>query len=385
MSARLPALRRSVLAVAAGLALTAVGTPVPAVAAVPPLDRQWHLEALRVTEAHRISTGEGVIVAVVDTGVYAEHPDLAGRILDGRRLIGRDDRGKVDERNHGTGVAGLIAARGGGSGRALGIAPGARILPVTVATNTFAGSNLPEGIRYAVDHGAKVVNISNGGPTTSPALDEAVRYAQSKDVVVVAAAGNAEQGDAGVLYPARLPGVIAVGATDRDGEPWSGGTRGEQIAVTAPGVDVSTTAGRWSDLTEGGYVTVDGTSAAAPLVAGAAALIRARYPEASAADVVNRLVSTARDAGPPGRDDRYGFGRLDLVRALTAEVPPVDANPLGAVPATEETEEAEADGTGGVALGPLVPVVIGLLVVAALVVLVVVLLVVRRANRPAGR
>ncbi|GLY25349.1 type VII secretion-associated serine protease mycosin [Micromonospora sp. NBRC 101691] len=381
MSARLSALRRSVLAGVAGLALTVVGTPVPAVAA-PPLQRQWHLDALRVGEAHRISTGAGVIVAVVDTGVYAAHPDLAGRILDGRRLIGRDDKGQVDERNHGTGVAGLIAARGGGNGRALGIAPDARILPVTVATNTFGGSNLPEGIRYAVDHGATVVNISNGGPTTSSALDEAVRYAQSKDVVVVAAAGNAEQGDTGVLYPARLPGVIAVGATDRDGEPWSGGTRGE-IAITAPGVDVSTTAGRWSDLTEGGYVTVDGTSAAAPLVAGAAALVRARYPEASAAEVVNRLVSTARDAGPSGRDDRYGFGRLDLVRALTADVPPVDANPLGAVPAAEATEET--GGRAGLALGPLVPVVIGLLVVAALVVLVVVLLVLRRSNRAAGR
>ncbi|MEU4569664.1 type VII secretion-associated serine protease mycosin [Micromonospora sp. NPDC023956] len=382
MSARLSALRRSVLAGAAGLALVVVGTPVPAVAAAPPLARQWHLDALRVGEAHRISTGAGVTVAVVDTGVYAEHPDLTGRILDGRRLIGRDDKGKIDERNHGTGVAGLIVARGGGNGRALGIAPGARILPVTVATNTFAGSNLPEGIRYAVDHGATVVNISNGGPTTSSALDEAVRYAQSKDVVVVAAAGNAEQGDSGVLYPARLPGVIAVGATDRDGEPWSGGTRGAQIAITAPGVDVSTTAGRWSDLTEGGYVTVDGTSAAAPLVAGAAALVRARYPEASAAEVVNRLVSTARDAGPPGRDDRYGFGRLDLVRALTADVPPVDANPLGAVPAAEEAAE-EPVGTSGFALGPLVPVVIGLLVVAALVVLLVVLLVVRRNNRRA--
>ncbi|SCL35795.1 type VII secretion-associated serine protease mycosin [Micromonospora pallida] len=383
MSARLPALRRGVLAVAAGLTLITAGMPAPA-AAAPPLEPQWHLDALRVAEAHRISTGEGVTVAVLDTGVYAEHPDLAGRVLDGTRLIGRDDQGKVDERNHGTGVAGLIAARGGGRGRALGIAPGAKILPVTIATNTFAGSNLPEGIRYAVDHGAKVINISNGGPSTSPALDEAVRYAQSRDVVVVAAAGNAEQGDTGVLYPARLPGVIAVGATDRNGETWSGGTRGEQLAITAPGVDISTTAGRWSDLTEGGYVTVDGTSAAAPLVAGAAALIRSRYPQASAADVVNRLVSTARDVGPPGRDDRYGFGRLDLVRALTAEVPSADVNPLGSTPGAEAAEPA-AEERDGVDLGLVVPVVIALLVVVALVVLVVVLVVVRRANRPARR
>lgn len=387
MGARLSGLCRGVLAVVAGLGLVAVGTPAPAGAAtpaseraVPALERQWHLDALRVAEAHRITTGEGVTVAILDTGVYAGHPDLAGRILDGRRLIGRDDKGKLDERNHGTGVAGLIAARGGGRGHALGIAPGAKILPVTIATNTFAGSNLPEGIRYAVDHGAKVINISNGGPTTSTALEEAVRYAQSRDVVVVAAAGNAEQGDAGVLYPARLPGVVAVGATGRDGEPWSGGTRGAQLAITAPGVDIATTAGRWSDLTEGGYVTVDGTSAAAPLVAGAAALIRARYPQASAADVVNRLVSTARDAGPPGRDDRYGFGRLDLVRALTAEVAPVEANPLGAVPAAEPAEDPPGGGDG-LDLGRFVP----LLVVAVLVVLVVVLLVVRRSNRPTRR
>ncbi|MGC4804374.1 type VII secretion-associated serine protease mycosin [Micromonospora sp. DT233] len=385
MSTPLAALRRGVLAVAVGIPLVAVGMPAPALAAAPPLKRQWHLDALRVTEAHKISTGEGVIVAVVDTGVYAAHPDLAGRVLDGKRLIGRDDKGKVDEHNHGTGVAGLIAARGGGRGHALGIAPKARILPVTIATNTFAGSNLPEGIRYAVDRGAKVINISNGGPKTNTALNEAVRYAQSMDVVVVAAAGNADQGDAGVIYPARLPGVIAVAATDRDGKPWSGGTRGEQVAITAPGVDISTTAGLWSDLTEGGYVTVDGgTSAAAPLVAGAAALIRARYPKASAAEVVNRLVSTAQDAGAPGRDDRYGFGRLDLVRALTAEVPPVDANPLGAVPAAVDEDTADP-GDGGTDLRWLVPVLIGLVAMVTIVVLLVVLLVVRRTNRPARR
>jgi type VII secretion-associated serine protease mycosin len=382
MNGQRTVLRRAAAAIAAGLPLVViVGAPAPALADVPPLQKQWHLDALRVAEAQRISTGAGVIVAVIDSGVYAEHPDLAGQVLDGKRLIGTDDKGKVDEHNHGTGVAGLIAARGGAAGHALGIAPGAKILPVTIATNTFAGSNMPDGIRYAVDHGAKVINLSNGGPTTNAALEDAVRYAQSKDVVLVAAAGNASQGDTEVLYPARLPGVLAVSATDRDGAAWSGNVRGDQIAIAAPGTAISTTAGRWPDLREGGYVTVDGgTSAAAPMVAGAAALIRAKYPEASAAEVVNRLVKTAEDAGPPGRDSQYGFGRLDLVKALTADVPPVEANPLGAV-AVAESDPVTADGTG-VDFGPVIAVAVGLLVLAIVVVLVVVL-VVRRRSGPA--
>lgn len=375
--------RRAVAAVTAGLAMVVVGAPSPALADVPPLKKQWHLDALRVAEAHRISTGDGIIVAVVDTGVYAEHPDLAGRVLDGKRLIGTDDKGKIDERNHGTGVAGLIAARGGGGGHALGIAPGAKILPVTIATNTFAGSNMPEGIRYAVDHGAKVINLSNGGPSTNAALDDAVRYAQSKDVVVVAAAGNAAQGDTGVLYPARLPGVVAVAATDRKGAAWSGGVRGDQIAIAAPGEAISTTAGRWPDLREGGYLTVEGgTSAAVPMVAGAAALIRAKYPEASAAQVVDRLVKTAADAGPPGRDNEYGFGRLDLVKALTADLPPVEVNPLGAMPAAGADEQG-ATVENGFELWPVLASLAGLLVLVVVAVLVVVLLVNRRGRGPA--
>ncbi|RKR89923.1 type VII secretion-associated serine protease mycosin [Micromonospora pisi] len=377
-------LRRAVVALAAVIPLgVVVGAPAPALADVPPLQKQWHLDALRIKEVHRVSTGAGVVVAVVDTGVYADHPDLAGQVLDGKRMIGTDDKGKVDERNHGTGVAGLIAARGGGAGHALGIAPGAKILPVTIATNTFAGSNMPDGIRYAVDHGAKVINLSNGGPTTSPDLDEAVRYAQSKDVVVVAAAGNTAQGDTGVLYPARLPGVIAVAATDRQGAAWSGSVRGEQIAIAAPGADVSTTAGRWPDLREGGYLTVEGgTSAATAVVSGAAALIRAKYPEASAAQVVDRLVKTAVDAGPPGRDSEYGFGRLDLVKALTTDLAPVDANPLGAMPAAEAADENTVEGSG-FDFGPLVAVAGALVLLVFVVVLVVVVLVNRRGRGPA--
>ncbi|MFK3981391.1 type VII secretion-associated serine protease mycosin [Micromonospora sp. NPDC050397] len=376
--------RRAMAAIVAALPLAvAVGVPAPALADVPPLKNQWHLAALRVTEAHRLSTGEGVVVAVVDSGVYAEHPDLAGQVLDGKRLIGVDDKGKVDEHNHGTGVAGLIAARGGGAGHALGIAPGAKILPVTIATNTFAGSNMAEGIRYAVDHGAKVINLSNGGPTTTDELDQAVAYAQSKDVVVVAAAGNAVQGDTKVLYPARLPGVVAVAATDQKGDRWSGGVRGDQVVIAAPGAAISTTAGRWPDLREGGYLTSEGgTSAATAMVSGAAALIRAKYPEASAAQVVDRLVKTAADAGPPGRDGEYGFGRLDLVKALTAELPPVEANPLGAVPVAG-ADGVDTTGESGSGSGSVLTMIVGLLVLVVVVVLVVVLLVSRRGRGPA--
>ncbi|MFD7659125.1 S8 family serine peptidase [Actinosynnema sp. NPDC059797] len=250
------------------------------------LERAW---------AH--TDGAGVTVAVLDTGVDPDHADLAGAVLPGAEFPDLGS-GARDASGHGTDVAALIAGRSG-------VAPGARVLPVKV---TGGGADANEALRWAVDHGARVVNLSLGGGTGS--FDEGLRYAAEHDVVVVAAAGNAGTDD-GVTALARGEHVVAVSAVDREGrfrEDVS--VSGPEVALAAPGVDVPTSRGERS-----------GTSYAAALVSGAVALVRAEYPDLDAVEVVELLTSTARDAGPEGRDPRYGFGVVDPARALE-EGPP---------------------------------------------------------------
>jgi membrane-anchored mycosin MYCP len=379
--------RRRLAAWTVAAVVGAVGAGVPGLAtpawAEPVRSLQWHLATLKIDEVHKLSTGAGVVVAVLDTGVQSTHPDLAGRVLDGVHVsdagTADDDKGLVDGTNHGTAVAGLIAAKGGGPDHALGIAPDARILPVTVHLGDFGPTDAPAGIRWAVDHGAKVINLSIGGQHTNDEYDAAVRYALDHDVVVVAAAGNVKNGDAGVQVPGRLPGVLAVTAVDRTGTFWSGSAHGPQVGLAAPGVDIESLANHFSDGKPGGYIHASGTSGAAPMVAGAAALVRSRYPALKAPDVVNRLIRTADDAGPAGRDDEYGFGRLDILRALTADVPHVDANPLGA-PA-HPTSAAAAPRSRSASLTRAVLVGLGGLGVLILLVVAGVLYAVTRSGR----
>jgi type VII secretion-associated serine protease mycosin len=357
------------------------GTLVPAAPASAETiqQQQWHLGALHMAEAQRISTGTGVVVAVLDSGVQADHPDLAGQVLEGTRINGRDDKGRTDVRGHGTGVAGLIAARGGGPDHALGIAPGAKILPVGVLPGV-GFSELPRAIRWAVDHGAKVINISFGENREIPEEIEALHYAADHDVVVVAAGGNQDPDGDQVPWPARVPGVVAVAASDRAGVAWTHGVAGPQIVLSAPGVDIETTLNHQPDGRPGGYQHVSGgTSASAPIVAGVAALVRAKFPQLPAADVINRLIRTADDAGAPGRDAQYGFGIVNPVKALTAEVPPVSANPLldGARSASPSAAAPVGRRTGA----PALLLIVVLAAVGAVVVLVVTLVVVLARRR----
>jgi type VII secretion-associated serine protease mycosin len=279
---------------------------------------QWQLEALDVARAHRISQGRGVTVAVLDTGVDAGHRDLLGNVLPGMDFTGGQGNGWVDADGHGTGMAGLIAAHGHGPQRgdgALGIAPEARILPIRVGRTdhpNLAGS-LSSAIDYAVRHGAAVISMSIRGfsrDDAARAVDDALRG----NVVLVAGSGNRPK-DVVVPYPARYPGVVAVGATRRDGSLASFTTTGPEMAITAPGEGIVSTG------SDGGYRLTDGTSDATAIVAGAAALIRSRFPKLSASEVVHRLTATATDKGRPGRDPQYGYGALNLVKALTADVP----------------------------------------------------------------
>ncbi|MCX4469625.1 Subtilisin DY [Micromonospora sp. MW-13] len=290
-------------------------------------DEQWQLDELRASTAWRTSTGRGVTVAVIDSGVDGSHPDLTGQVLPGIDLV---DDGDTDEGpdpvGHGTTVAGLIAGRDDDRRGAVGLAPDAKILPVRVLDdeNRYDDAMIvAKGVRWAVDNGARVINLSLGGSGDSPALAAALDYAFVRDVVVVACTGNlAVSADTKVWYPAREPGVIAVAGLERASDNlWSGSITGDATVLTAPAAGLV-------GARPGGYWRVQGTSFAAPLVAATAALVRAHWPQMSAGEVVNRLISTARDIGPAGRDDRFGYGVVDPVAALTAAVPPVQRNPL---------------------------------------------------------
>ncbi|KXK61111.1 type VII secretion-associated serine protease mycosin [Micromonospora rosaria] len=317
-------------------------------------DEQWQLDALRADTAWRTSTGRDVTVAVIDSGVDGSHPDLAGQVLPGLDLVdpGRSD--SPDPVGHGTTVAGLIAGRNDDRRGVVGLAPDAKILPVRVLDedNRYDDALIvAKGVRWAVDNGARVINLSLGGSGDSPALAAAVDYAFARDVVVVACTGNvATSTSTKVWYPAREPGVVAVAGLERDTEQlWSGSITGPDTVLTAP-------ASGLVGARPGGYWRVQGTSFAAPLVAATAALIRAKYPQMSAGDVVNRLITTARDIGPTGRDDRFGYGLVDPVAALTTDVPSVPRNPLddnlspgvagfGPAPGTAPDEQAAGTGT----------------------------------------
>lgn len=308
-----------------------VGTivaPVPAAHADEVRAAQWHLRTLDVARAHETSRGSDVRVAVIDSGVDASHPDLEGNVAEGRDFVADTD-GNVDTNGHGTGVAALIAAHGHGSGDgALGLAPRSTILPVRVSDDSgrYSSAGAARAIRWAADHGADVINVSGGSSTDDPRMRGAVGYAQSREAVIVASAGNTDQGDREVLYPAAYPGVIAVSAVDGDGDFSPESVEGPEVALAAPGVKVVTaTAGR-------DYAFGVGTSDAAAIVSGTAALVRAEFPDLDAADVVNRLIRTADGKGPKGRDPRYGFGVVDPVAALTEDVPAASENPLGTVP-----------------------------------------------------
>ncbi|GAA2947824.1 type VII secretion-associated serine protease mycosin [Streptomyces enissocaesilis] len=382
---RLPRTARR--AVAAALAATALALLPPAPARADTIRaQQWALDAMHTDRAWRTTKGKGVTVAVLDTGVDGSHPDLEGRVLEGKDLIGFGAReGDRAWARHGTAMAGIIAGHGNGPGRAdgvVGIAPEAKILPVRVIlegadparkrSRSTRGHALAEGIRWAADHGADVINLSLGDDSKSAhpeaAEDAAVQYALAKGAVVVASAGNSgEEGDH-ISYPAAYPGVIAVAAVDSAGTHASFSTRRWYATVSAPGVDVII-----ADP-DRRYYEGWGTSAASAFVSGAAALVRSAYPQLTPAQVKKLLADTARDAPEGGRDDARGHGFVDPAAALEAagELRPADLRPtsapygekfFGSGPDPEPEDDGPAGRLAPVAAGA------GVLLLAAAVVL----------------
>jgi serine protease len=285
--------------------------------------QKHYLRLVRMPTAWDAATGSPQTIAIVDTGVDSDHPDLAGRVLPGRDFV-NGDLDASDDEGHGTMVAGFAAAAGNNGKGAAGAAWNARILPVKVLNTGGSGSDadIAAGITWAVDQGADIINLSLGGPGESDVLRAAIEYATAQDVVVVAAAGN--DGFPEPSYPAAFAGVVAVGATDWSGNVVWWSNYGSWVDLVAPGYEVWSTASAPGAVEsyEAGY----GTSFSAPLVAGVGALVRAKNPGWSQQRVGDELTGSARDAGPRGRDDFYGHGLLDAAAALgAAKAPPLRA------------------------------------------------------------
>jgi type VII secretion-associated serine protease mycosin len=283
-------------------------------------DLQWDLGKIHVPAAWERSTGSDVVVAVIDTGVDGAHPDLEGNVLTGYDAIEDTEGGDYDGNGHGTHVAGTVAAIAGNGEGIAGIAPDAKVLPVRVLDADGSGfsSDTAEGIVWAVDNGAQIINLSLGASTPTAAEKAAVAYAREHGVTVVAAAGNERQEGSPVSYPAAYDGVVAVAATDSRDKVGSYSNRGDYVDVSAPGSGIVSTYP--AELTEDGeaYASLNGTSMAAPHVAAVAALLKAYRPEITPDGIEEVLEGTAVDLGTAGFDADHGHGRIDAAAALAA-------------------------------------------------------------------
>jgi thermitase len=269
-------------------------------------------------------SGGGVTIGIVDTGIAAGHEDLGGKVVTcaGVRSFGLDLLGVpllddptvvpdrcADDNGHGTHVAGIAAARANNGVGIAGVAFNSPLAVCKALNSAGAGTlvALANCIAYLSGQGVKIISMSLGGPG-SQTLANAVASASSRGALIIAAAGN--DGTATLNFPAAYPEVVSVGAVDRSGGRAPFSNANADVEVSAPGVDILST---WSD---GGYRTESGTSMAAPFVAGVAALIAARDPAGGAAAWHSRLTRAVDDLGPPGRDPQFGFGRVNLAKAL---------------------------------------------------------------------
>ena len=363
--------------------LAAAAVPVPASADVPKLPSSqndacmpaptgsetgvpWAQKQLAPERVWPMTDGAGITVAVVDSGVDAHTPQLAGTTVLPGVDVTTDDQSPADNDcyGHGTFVAGILAAQAQQGTGFVGVAPGVTILPIRCATSVgdegpgvLTPQLMAEGIRAAVDGGAQVINISASTTEANGELEAAVDYAAQHDIVLVASAANRAEDGNQATYPASYPSVIAVGAVDSTGARAEFSESGPYVSLVAPGVDVVSLGpsgpGQWQG---------SGTSYAAPFVAGAAALVRAYHPELTAPQIKHRLEATANRPPTEVPDQGLGWGTVNIMAAVTAVLPEESAgtaDKMVAPPAAKAPNIQPPD-----ELGPLLSVLVVVLAAA---------------------
>jgi type VII secretion-associated serine protease mycosin len=271
---------------------------------------QWNMPMINMERAWDITKGSGdVIIATVDTGVDMRHPEFQGKLVQGYNVLNGSNNPN-DDNGHGTHVAGIIAARTNNGEGVAGMNWNSKIMAVKGIGADGSGSSLDiaQGIVWAADHGASVINMSVGNYHPSSALHDAIQYAYSKDVVMVAASGN--DNTAQPSYPAAYPEVMSIAAVDSGGKRASFSNYGSQVDIAAPGVDIPST------YIMSDYAALSGTSMACPHAAGLAGLIRSANPTLTNEQVMKVMRTSAHDAGDAGWDQQYGYGIIDVARAL---------------------------------------------------------------------
>ncbi len=307
--------------------------------------RVYSPSLLEVSSAWQYTMGSpSVVIAVVDSGVNAAHPDLIDRVLPGYDFV-NDDNDATDDQGHGTHISGIIAATANNGVGSAGICPLCSILPVKVldAANSGTWSNVAAGIVYAVDQGADLINLSLGGTSNPQIVHDAVAYAMQHNVLVIAAAGNSRTDTP--FYPAALEDVFAVSATRQDDTRWSLSNYGSWVDIAAPGYTIYST---YFDLDNyyAGYIFMSGTSMAAPHVTGLAGLLLAQKTERTPAELRRLISLSAEDLGEPGPDAEFGAGRIDALHALMLEAPqPARDATLGGIVWQDENENGALDST----------------------------------------
>ncbi|MFI2681372.1 S8 family serine peptidase [Streptomyces rimosus] len=366
----------------------------PVAAADETRDAQWPLTSFLSDQVWQKSTGKGVTVAVIDSAINGQHPDLQGNVLQGKSFIEGQRADQESTVDHGTSMASIIAGHGHGPGNSAGVkglAPDAKILPVAlpVTGETVDSTDLGPAIRYAVDAGASVINMSIVPSSISSSEEEAIAYAFKKNVLLVAGSGN-EGMRLGSL--ASSPGVVAVGAVGENGRVWEDSNHGSALMLTAPGIHIRSAAASRQ------YRQATGTSDSTAYVSAAAALLRSKFPDLTAGQIANRLVKTA--GMPPGMESKnlpdpyYGYGFIRPLRALTQDIPAGSKNgPLkapevqpstgtgGANAASGGSQQAGDKKDDGLSIGVVVGIAAGVLIV---VVIIVVVVVSRQKNRRNG-
>jgi subtilisin family serine protease len=411
--------RRRALAAGGALALALAGTGTAFAAPTNPIAaNEWALNYLNVTQVRNQynAHGAGVIVAVIDTGVDPNQPDLQGRLVDGVNLVDPEaptsDYADTDSDSHGTAVATVVAGHphsvsGGGYYGMIGMADDADVMPIKAGINgSTSDAAIEAGIRYAVNHGASVINISQGSAASDPTLTSAIDFALQHGVVVVVSAGNDAKAGNQANAMATVPGVLDVGGIDSNGQKYSFGHYGPDVNIAAPANDIEV------GLANGQYNSnsSSGTSLAAPWVAGEAALLIAEHPTWTSgqivATIIDNTMQVAEHTTSPGQrvDDNVGYGVIDPVAALGASEPANTANPLGGPAITSNpaqnlknagSSSASPGATGGTGTNgnppsasskssSKAPLIIGVVVVVVVLVALLIFLLSRRSRGGKG-